>query len=191
MFQAIITPILRRWNTFPPHPDHRQTASPVFYTTSCKHSLVLLRMGEIIARNMLSWLKLLIKLLLLHVVGCLYYYCNPLNAKLNPICHLLALLGAHHILHVSRIRVKCICKFIIDNYRLHSRVFFYHGATTLGAPRTPLYEWSDRRRDLYLTTYNTHKKQTSMLPAGFKPTIPASERPQTHALDRAASGIGS
>jgi len=31
---------------------------------------------------------------------------NPLNAKLNPICHLLALLGAHHILHVSRIRVK-------------------------------------------------------------------------------------
>ena len=25
---------------------------------------------------------------------------NPLNAKLNPICHLLALLGAHHILHV-------------------------------------------------------------------------------------------
>jgi len=32
---------------------------------------------------------------------------NPLNAELNPICHLLAFLGAHHILHVSRIRVKC------------------------------------------------------------------------------------
>ena len=31
---------------------------------------------------------------------------NPLNPKLNPICHLLALLGAHHFLHVSRIRVK-------------------------------------------------------------------------------------
>jgi len=30
----------------------------------------------------------------------------PLNAKLNPTCHLLALLGAHHILHVSRVRVK-------------------------------------------------------------------------------------
>jgi len=30
-------------------------------------------MGEIIARNMLSWLKLLIKLLLLHLDGCLYY----------------------------------------------------------------------------------------------------------------------
>jgi hypothetical protein len=31
---------------------------------------------------------------------------NPLNAELNPTCHLLALLGAHHILHISRIRVK-------------------------------------------------------------------------------------
>jgi len=33
---------------------------------------------------------------------------NPLNAELNPICHLLALLGAHHILHVSRIRVNVL-----------------------------------------------------------------------------------
>ena len=32
---------------------------------------------------------------------------NPLNAKLNPIRHLLALL-AHHILHVSRIRVNVL-----------------------------------------------------------------------------------
>jgi hypothetical protein len=31
---------------------------------------------------------------------------NPLNAELNPICHLLALLGAHLIFHVSRIRVN-------------------------------------------------------------------------------------
>ena len=31
---------------------------------------------------------------------------NPLNVELNPICHLLALLGAHHILHISRVRVK-------------------------------------------------------------------------------------
>jgi len=40
-----------------------QAASSVHYTTSCNHSVVLLRMDEIIARNMLSWLKLLIKLL--------------------------------------------------------------------------------------------------------------------------------
>ena len=28
-----------------------------------------------------------------------------------------------------------------------------------------------------------------MLPAGFEPTIPAGERPQTYALDRAETGI--
>ena len=31
---------------------------------------------------------------------------NPSNAELNPFCHLLALLGAHHILHLSKVRVK-------------------------------------------------------------------------------------
>ena len=33
---------------------------------------------------------------------------SPLNAELNPFSHLLALLGAHHILNVSRVRVTCI-----------------------------------------------------------------------------------
>jgi hypothetical protein len=60
--------------------------------------------------------------------------------------------------------------------------------TTVG--RTPLDEGSARRRDLYLTTHNTHNRQTSMPPAGFEPIILVSERPQTHALDYAATGIG-
>ena len=34
------------------------------------------------------------------------FHVNPLNAELNPIRHLLALVGARHIVHVSRIRVK-------------------------------------------------------------------------------------
>jgi hypothetical protein len=33
-------------------------------------------------------------------------YFNALNTELNLICHLLALLGVHHFLHVCRIRVK-------------------------------------------------------------------------------------
>jgi len=33
---------------------------------------------------------------------------NPLKAELNPICHLVALLGAHHTLHVSGLRVKVL-----------------------------------------------------------------------------------
>jgi hypothetical protein len=65
-------------------------------------------------------------------------------------------------------------------------ITFIH--TTLG--RTPLDEWSTWRRDLYLTTHSTHKRQTSMPPAVFKPTIPASERPQTYALYREATEIG-
>ena len=36
----------------------------------------------------------------------LLYLFNPLKAELNPICHLLALAGAHHFVHVSRVRVK-------------------------------------------------------------------------------------
>ena len=34
----------------------------------------------------------------------LLVWINTLNAELNPVCHLLALLGAHHILRVSRTR---------------------------------------------------------------------------------------
>jgi len=60
--------------------------------------------------------------------------------------------------------------------------------TTVGT--TPLDEWSAHRRDLYLTTHNTHNKKTSMLLAGFEPTISAGEWPQTYNLDRAATGTG-
>jgi len=38
--------------------------------------------------------------------------------------------------------------------------------TTVG--RTPLDEWSARRRDLYLTTHNSHNRQTSMPPGGIR-----------------------
>ena len=60
--------------------------------------------------------------------------------------------------------------------------------TTVG--RTPLDEWSARRRDFYVTTHNTHNRQTSMTPVGYEPTISAGERSQTYALDRAAIGTG-
>jgi len=56
--------------------------------------------------------------------------------------------------------------------------------------RTPLDEWSARRKDLYLTTHNTHNRQTSMPWVGFEPTISAGERPQTYVLDRTATGTG-
>jgi len=60
--------------------------------------------------------------------------------------------------------------------------------TTFG--RTPLDEWSAHRRDLCLTTHNTYNRQIFMPPVGFETTISAGERPQTYALDRAATGTG-
>ena len=43
------------------------------------------------------------------------YTVNPLNAELNTICYLLALL-AHHFLHVSRIRVKSLTLRLLMSY---------------------------------------------------------------------------
>jgi hypothetical protein len=56
--------------------------------------------------------------------------------------------------------------------------------------RTPLDEWSAWRRDLYLKTHNTHKRQAFMPLAGFEPKIPASERPQNQASECGPTGIG-
>jgi hypothetical protein len=72
---------------------------------------------------------------------------------------------------------------LLVSSRFHDHTHLRH--TTLG--RTPLDEWSARCTDLYLTTHNTHNRQTSMPPVGFEPTIPVSERPKTHALDRTAT----
>jgi len=44
----------------------------------------------------------------LKCIVCISWNINHLNSELNPICHLLALLGAHHFLHVNRIRVKSL-----------------------------------------------------------------------------------
>ena len=59
--------------------------------------------------------------------------------------------------------------------------------TTVG--RTPPDEWSALRRDLYTRTQHTQQRDIHA-PAGFEPTISASERPQTYALHRAATEIG-
>ena len=69
-------------------------------------------------------------------------------------------------------------------------MFLNHTQRRSTVGRTPLDEWSARRRDLYLTTHNTHNRKKSMPPVGFEPKISAGERPQTYALDRAVNGTG-
>jgi hypothetical protein len=56
-------------------------------------------------------------------------------------------------------------------------MFLDHPQRRSTVGRTPLDEWSARRRDLYLTTHDTHNRQISMPSVGFKPKISAGERP--------------
>ena len=63
-------------------------------------------------------------------------------------------------------------------------MFLDHTQRRSKVGRTPLYEWSARRRDLYLTTHDTHNRQISMPPVGFEPKISAGERPQAAHLLR-------
>jgi len=58
-----------------------------------------------------------------------YIKLNPLNAELNPICHSLALLGAHHILHDSRIRVKHASAIVVAVICSYVGRFIYYLAS--------------------------------------------------------------
>jgi hypothetical protein len=78
-------------------------------------------------------------------------------------------------------KVSSFMKFLVHTQR----------RTTVG--RTPLDDWSARRRDLFLTTHNAHR-QISVPPpppVRFEPTISGGERSQTYALDRVATGTSS
>ena len=74
---------------------------------------------------------------------------NPLNAELNPICHLLALLGAHHILHVGRIRVKCLYEMHGATMKNVKRIMYYFRFTLFHV----LYSSLSQRTEMYF--YNT------------------------------------
>ena len=76
---------------------------------------------------------------------------------------------------------------IVEALRSHTHTHTHtHTRTTLD--RTPLDEWSALHRG-DLTTHN--QRQTSTPPERFEPAFPTSEQPQTHALDRMTTGIGS
>ena len=67
------------------------------------------------------------------------------------------------------------------------RIFFMfldHTQRRATVGRTPLDKRSARRRDLYLTTHDTHNRQISMPPVGFEPTISAGERSKAARLLR-------
>jgi hypothetical protein len=89
-------------------------------------SLLFLDMRLLLTTDTSLYICICVLLALLYCLVSQYFHCysyqyfnllchislhpvlNPLNAELNPICHLLALLGAHLILHVSRLRVNVV-----------------------------------------------------------------------------------
>ena len=87
---------------------------------------------------------------------------NPLNVKLNPICHMLTLLGAHHTFYVSGLRVNIsifrslrLCWWITTSVVLFSvhcvwelllRLVF-DGVRFAGFPHTTNWEQDDRCGD--------------------------------------------
>jgi hypothetical protein len=110
------------------------------------------------------------------------------------------------IIHTDRTKLKIYSsaqyrqlrnKYLKTVFNRHqvSRIFFMsrqppvgRGFATIGG--TSLDKWSTPRRDFYLRTHNTDKRQTPMPLAGFETAIPATERPWTHALDLEGTRIG-
>jgi hypothetical protein len=83
--------------------------------------------------------------------------------------------------------------FFVARPRSWARASYFRGFeitlrhTTLGG--TPLDEWSARQR--LLPDNTQHSQETDIhAPERFELAIPASEQPQTHALDHMATGIG-
>ena len=87
------------------------------------------------------------------------YYCrHPIPEQFSIIfCHILTLRW-----------------LMLYTYMEHPILMFLdHTQRRSTVGRTPLDEWSARRRDLYLTTHDTHNRQISMPAVGFEPKISA------------------
>jgi len=113
---------------------------------------------------------------------------------------IILIVSTYYILCISWI-IKClICShlllFCLDFSTMAQQTLLGQGLFIIEASRSH----SDTTHSVWLlrtsdrpnagTSTRQHQRQTPMLPAGFEPVIPTSERPQTQALDRSATAIG-
>ena len=129
------------------------------------------------------------------VYNYIYYYNINLEAPVTATFCSLTNFFTRTLLAIKYSNYTMHCLFLSQQPPIkpglpHSRRFLDHKQRRTTVDRTPLDEWSVCGRDLYLTIHNTHNRETSMLSVGFEPTISADERPQTYALDRAATRTG-
>jgi hypothetical protein len=95
----------------------RPATSWVHYITSCKHSLVLLKMGEIIARNMLSWLELLInRYCCIYLVVCIKWLILRLcDTELRGNVRTHWLVGYSVALSVAHVTIRRVVECLMSN----------------------------------------------------------------------------
>jgi hypothetical protein len=108
-----------------------------------------LKICSLSTRKNISFWRSILQEILLNKISYMFYF-NPLNSEFNPIYYFLALL-AHHFLRVSRIRVKSLTLRLLMSYIYMERLFLMfldHTQRRTTVSRTPLDEWSARRRDL-------------------------------------------
>jgi len=92
-------------------------------------------MGEIIARNMSSWSILLIQLLLLHLVGCLYYCINPLTANDHYFGRTAPLTSKRCILYIysTNTGTECFKHGIYSSFFFSSKCSLFHNSNVFGS----------------------------------------------------------
>jgi len=83
-------------------------------------------------------------------------------------------LNRRKVISITHLYVVFVCFVLARQPPQWARVssflrFLNHKQRSITVGRTPLDEWSARRRDLYLTTHNTYNRQTFMPPVGFEP----------------------
>jgi hypothetical protein len=140
----------------------------------------------------------------------------PYVPRTKPISHswldnLIVICPEVHIMKhlIQSILRPYLAPSILGKHRLLFLLFCFHDATLLRERglliveasrshsftqhigRTPLDEWSARRRKLYLTTHYTYSGRTSVPPAGFGPVMPTIEQSHTDALVHANTGTRS
>jgi hypothetical protein len=91
---------------------------------------------------------------------------NPLNAKLNPICHFLALLWAHPIFYVSRIRVNIYIFVSYLSNRNVAQIEFHaisHKRTIVKSIKCGQYDTTEDKLKHFSTCYLTFKNRGSYI----------------------------
>ena len=106
----------------------------------------------------LMQLAVVVVVVVVVVVAVVIVLYKRINLKSNSIVFILVITVSLHIY----LPIWCFDPIPGHDLPLRGIAFTLSGHTTLG--RTPLDEWSARRRGLYVTTHNTHKRETHPCP---------------------------